>query len=58
MTEPRERIEIVCGRVAETVTLLVVLFSLLFVNPDAWAQRSRMIFEHPFIVAARAGEIK
>ena len=34
-----------------------IICTALFAGTDAAAQRSRMIFEHPFIVAARSGEL-
>ena len=44
-------------RAEEVVLLFVILLLTFFAGSDAWAQRSRIIFEHPFIVAARAGEL-
>ena len=44
-------------RAEEAVVRFVILFLTFLVGSDAWAQRSRIIFEHPFIVAARTGEL-
>ena len=45
------------GKAAKSIIALVIFLSTLFVGSGAGAQRSRIIFEHPFIVAARAGEL-
>ena len=61
MTDPRGRGDIV-WKFAGTFTTgwmvaATIMFSALLVGTDAAAQQSRMIFEHPFIVAARNGEL-
>lgn len=52
------RVDIVCGRDFGMIALLAILFPILFATSNAWSQQSRLIFEHPFIVAARAGNLQ
>ena len=61
MTDPRGRGDIV-WKFADTLTAgwivaVTIICTALFAGTDAAAQRSRMIFEHAFIVAARNGEL-
>ena len=39
------------------IVAVTIICTALFSGTDAAAQRSRMLFEHPFIVAARNGEL-
>ena len=39
------------------IVAALIICTVLFSGTDAAAQRSRMLFEHPFIVAARNGEL-